>query len=72
MKKLLAIELLGGTVSSAAKALKVSYAAVHKWPDELPLRIADRVEGALVRRQREAKAAAARVEALLKSRLSGE
>lgn len=49
MKKTEAIELLGGTVPSAAKALGVSYQAVNKWPDELPQRISDRVLGAYTR-----------------------
>lgn len=45
MHKQKALELLGGTVSSAAAALGVSYEAVHKWPDVLPNRIAERVMG---------------------------
>jgi hypothetical protein len=49
MHKSKAIELLGGSVASAAKAIGVSYQAVDKWPDELPPRIADRVFAALAR-----------------------
>lgn len=49
MLKSKAIELLGGTVASAAKAIGVSYQAVDKWPEELPPRIADRVLAALAR-----------------------
>lgn len=49
MKKIKAIELLGGTVSAAAKKLGVSYQAVDKWPDELPARIAERVMGVYAR-----------------------
>lgn len=49
MKKTQAIELLGGTVSAAAKAMGVSYQAVDKWPDELPNRIAERVMGVYAR-----------------------
>lgn len=49
MDKARAIELLGGTVTSAAKAIGVSYQAVEKWPDVLPDRIADRVVAALAR-----------------------
>lgn len=49
MKKTKAIELLGGSVPNAAKALGVSYQAINKWPDELPPRIADRVLGAYAR-----------------------
>lgn len=49
MLKTKAIELLGGSVSAAAEAIGVSYQAVDKWPDELPPRIADRVQAALWR-----------------------
>ena len=49
MLKSKAIELLGGTVSTAAKAIGVSYQAVDKWPDVLPDRVADRVQAALWR-----------------------
>lgn len=50
MLKAKAIELLGGTVASAAEEVGVSYQAVDKWPDELPQRIADRVLAALARK----------------------
>lgn len=50
MRKTEAIELLGGTVAAAAEAIGVTYQAVDKWPDELPPRIADRVQAALWRR----------------------
>ena len=46
-----AIELLGGTVTSAADAIGVSYQAIVKWPAELPPRIVDRVQAALYRKQ---------------------
>ena len=49
MRKDQAIELLGGTVTTAAAALEVTYQAVNKWPTELPSRISDRVIAALVR-----------------------
>lgn len=49
MRKAKAIELLGGTVASAAKAIGISYQAVDKWPDDLPPRIADRVLAAVAR-----------------------
>lgn len=49
MKKSRAIALLGGTVTSAAKATRVSRSAVSQWPDELPGRIEDRVLAALAR-----------------------
>ena len=50
MKKAEAIQLLGGTTSAAAKAIGISTAAVSLWPDELPARIADRVQAALWRK----------------------
>ena len=49
MKKAEAIDLLGGTVSSVAKHVGVSYQAVEKWPEELPRRISDRVIAAVAR-----------------------
>lgn len=49
MRKSEAIQLLGGSISSAATAIGVTYQAVDKWPDELPQRIADRVQAALWR-----------------------
>jgi len=42
MRKTEAIELLGGSVTAAARAIGISYQAVAKWPDDLPPRIADR------------------------------
>lgn len=45
-----AIALLGGTVTSAAAEIGVSYQAVNQWPDELPKRIEDRVLAALARK----------------------
>lgn len=50
MNKATAIELLGGTVSSAAEQVGVSASAVSQWPDELPERIADRVLAAMARK----------------------
>lgn len=50
MLKAKAIELLGGTTASAAAAIGVSYQAVVKWPEELPVRIEDRVLAALARK----------------------
>lgn len=49
MKKTEAIEMLGGTVTAAAKAIGVSYQAVNKWPDDLTQKIQDRVVAAVVR-----------------------
>lgn len=50
MQKSKAIELLGGSIASAAQAIGVSYQAVDKWPDVLPGRIADRVLAAQARK----------------------
>lgn len=50
MEKTRAIELLGGTISSAAQEIGCSYQAVRQWPEVLTRRIADRVEAALARR----------------------
>lgn len=50
MLKAKAIELLGGTVASAAEQIRISYQAVDKWPEVLPDRIADRVLAALARK----------------------
>lgn len=49
MNKQHAIELLGGSVAAAARAIGVTFQAVDKWPDELPPRISDRVQAALWR-----------------------
>ncbi len=45
-----AIRLLGGTPAAAAKEVGVTVQAVAQWPDELPKRIADRVQAALWRK----------------------
>jgi hypothetical protein len=50
MNKQQAIDMLGGSVESAAEQLGVTRQAVDKWPDLLPLRIADRVRGAWARK----------------------
>ena len=50
MNKEEAIRLLGGTNSKAAEAIGITPAAVSLWPDELPDRIADRVQAALWRK----------------------
>lgn len=50
MRKVKAIELLGGTTASAAREIGVSYQAIDKWPEELPPRIADRVLAVLARK----------------------
>lgn len=51
MFKQKAIELLGGSIATAAEAIGVSYQAVNQWPDVLPPRIADRVYAAIARKQ---------------------
>lgn len=50
MDKARALELLGGTASSAAAAIGISPQAVSQWPDKLPNAIADRVLAALARK----------------------
>lgn len=47
MKKENAINILGGSISLAAKKIGISYQAVAKWPDELTPAIADRVIAAV-------------------------
>jgi transcriptional repressor of cell division inhibition gene dicB len=49
MEKQKAIEMLGGSVSLAAKKIGVSYQAVRKWPEVLSPRVADRVVAAMAR-----------------------
>jgi hypothetical protein len=53
MLKSEAIELLGGSIPAAAKAIGITYQAVDKWPDVLSARIADRVLAALARQQQQ-------------------
>lgn len=50
MHKSKAIELLGGSIAAAAEAIGVSYQAVNQWPDELPVRISDRVLAVIARK----------------------
>lgn len=50
MHKSKAIELLGGSIATAAEAIGISYQAVNQWPDELPDRIADRVLAVIARK----------------------
>lgn len=64
MTKLEAIQLLGGTVTAAAHAIGISTSAVSLWPDELPPRIADRVEAALWRKSQQRPSARRRDAAL--------
>lgn len=52
MRKTYAIELLGGSIGSAAETLGVTYQAVAKWPDELTDRIVGNVVMTLIRRGR--------------------
>lgn len=55
MQKHDAIQILGGTVTAAAKAIGISYQAVNKWPDYLSPRVTDRVEAASNRLKAQAK-----------------
>lgn len=55
MKKSEAIERLGGSITSTAKAVGISYQAVKKWPDQLSQKIADRVIAAEVRASKSAR-----------------
>ncbi len=49
MLKYQAIELLGGSVTAAAKAVGVTYQAIGKWPEALTPALRDRVQAALYR-----------------------
>lgn len=51
MLKQQAIALLGGSVTTAATAIGVSYQAVDKWPEVLTAKLVDRVQAALWRIQ---------------------
>lgn len=51
MQKKSAIDLLGGSVTSAARACGISPSAVSQWPDELNRDQIDRVQAALWRKQ---------------------
>ncbi|MFW8567040.1 hypothetical protein [Orrella sp. 11846] len=53
MKKDEAIKILGGSISSAANAVGISYQAVAKWPEKLSPRIADRVIAAKIRLEKD-------------------
>lgn len=50
MLKIKALELLGGTPTTAAAAVGVTPSAIAQWPDVLPKRIADRVLAAQARK----------------------
>lgn len=49
MNKARALELLGGSVATAADAIGCTSSAISQWPEVLPDRIIDRVIAALVR-----------------------
>jgi hypothetical protein len=49
MKKSEARALLGGSDVSAAEAIGVTRSAFAQWPEELPARLADRVQAAVAR-----------------------
>ena len=51
MDKRKAIELLGGSVTSAAQACGISPSAVSQWPDTLNKDQTDRVQAALWRKR---------------------
>ena len=53
MLKTEAIEILGGTVTSAARAVGVSPQAVSLWPDVLTDAIRDRVQAAMWRQSKQ-------------------
>ena len=63
MLKTRAIELLGGSVSAASKAIGITYQAVDKWPEALTPALRDRVQAALYRQHlaRKPRRAAAQV-----------
>lgn len=50
MPKANAIQLLGGSVSAAAKTMRVSRTAVMNWPDTLSRRVSERVVGVVARK----------------------
>lgn len=54
MNKSKALELLGGSVTAAAKAIGITPQAVTQWPEELPPRISDRVHAAVTRLKKKA------------------
>ena len=45
-----AIEVLGGTVSATAQAMRITYQAVDKWPEVLSDKVGDRVLAAWTRK----------------------
>ena len=51
MKKSHALQLLGGSVTSAAKACEISSSAVSQWPEVLTKDQVVRVQAALFRQQ---------------------
>ena len=57
MLKTRAIELLGGSVSAASKAIGITYQAVDKWPETLTPALRDRVQAALYRQHCDSAAA---------------
>lgn len=63
MTKSKAIELLGGSQTTAAREIGVKPQAIRGWPEVLTLKIEDRVLAALWRRQSKTKASALMSEA---------
>jgi len=45
-----ATKLRGGTPTAATDAMGITYQAYVQWPDELPSRLADRVQAAIARK----------------------
>jgi len=56
-----ALAMLGGSAKTAAHAIGCTVQAVHKWPDVLSARIADRVIAAQTRLQKPRKRKTAEV-----------
>lgn len=52
MLKADAIKMFEGSIAQLSEEVGCSYRAVHKWPEVLPDRIADRVQAALWRREK--------------------
>ena len=49
MQKSKAIDVLGGSVATAAELIGISSQAISQWPEDLPPRLADRVIAACIR-----------------------
>jgi hypothetical protein len=58
MLKIEAIQILGGDIAKAARALQMDRKTMYNWPDELTVPLEDRVRGAYARITEEADRAA--------------